>query len=129
VGPDGRNAIGMLSDLIEDEELYDELRTASYADADNDARPIVIAWMEQHADEPVYEKVLMKFNTKPESDTTMSSEKSPELPSLANDNTDANDQELPEPEQSQSNKQSTLPPLEEADHIRLLKRLSGLNRE
>lgn len=61
VGADASSAIGELADIIEDENLNSELRQAAAADPDNDARPVIIGWMEQHRDNPVYDEVLNKL--------------------------------------------------------------------
>jgi hypothetical protein len=61
VGADASSAIGELADIIEDESLNSELRQAAAADPDNDARPVIIGWMEQHRDNPVYDEVLNKL--------------------------------------------------------------------
>jgi hypothetical protein len=82
VGADASSAIGELADIIEDESLNDELRQAAAADPDNDARPVIIGWMEQHRDNPVYDEVLSKLEqsvTPPPAPPATAAPKKPEL--------------------------------------------------
>ena len=58
VGADAGSAIGELADIIEDEGLNNELRRAAQADPDNDARPIIIGWMEKNRGNAIYDRVL-----------------------------------------------------------------------
>lgn len=58
VGADAGSAIGELADIIEDEGLNNELRRAAQADPDNDARPIIVGWMEKNRGNAVYDRVL-----------------------------------------------------------------------
>ena len=50
VGPNAEVAIGELKDVIEDDELYARLRRTAVADPDSDARPQIIAWMQEQDD-------------------------------------------------------------------------------
>lgn len=58
VGADASSAIGELSDIIEDDTLNDELRRAAEADPDNDARPVIVSWLEKNRGNAVYDRVL-----------------------------------------------------------------------
>lgn len=60
VGPDAINAIGKLSDLIEDEVLYDRLHKIAVANPDTDARPTIVAWI-QEQNSPVYKQLSTKI--------------------------------------------------------------------
>lgn len=62
VGADAGSAIGELADIIEDEGLNKELRRAAQADPDNDARPIIIGWMEKNRGNAIYDRVLDKLD-------------------------------------------------------------------
>jgi hypothetical protein len=57
VGPNAEVAIGELRDVIEDEELYNRLKRAAKADPDADARPQIIAWMQEQNNQR-YQNVL-----------------------------------------------------------------------
>lgn len=59
VGPNAEVAIAELSDVIEDDELYARLRRTAVADPDSDARPQIIAWMQEQDDEK-YRQALGK---------------------------------------------------------------------
>lgn len=61
VGPNADVAIGELEDVIEDEELYNRLRATAKADPNVDARPQIVAWM-QEQDKEKYRQVLDKIN-------------------------------------------------------------------
>lgn len=63
VGPDASSAIGELEDIIEDESLNAELAKVAAIDPENDARPVIISWMERHRDDPVYDHVLDSLET------------------------------------------------------------------
>jgi hypothetical protein len=52
-GVDGTNAIESLKGIIEDPQLYQEIKTAAKEDADTCVRPLVKAWLEQKAPEVV----------------------------------------------------------------------------
>ena len=61
VGPNAEVAIGELKDVIEDDELYARLRRTAVADPDSDARPQIIAWM-QEQDDRKYREALEQIN-------------------------------------------------------------------
>lgn len=67
VGPDGINAIARIKDIIKDQELNQRLRNASYQDADRDARPIIIGWMEEQPGKE-YAHVLTDIAAAPSDD-------------------------------------------------------------
>jgi hypothetical protein len=60
VGPNAEVAIGELTDVIEDDELYNRLRRAAKANPDSDARPQIISWM-QEQDNENYRQALEKI--------------------------------------------------------------------
>lgn len=62
VGPNAEVAIGELKDVIEDDELYARLRRTAVADPDSDARPQIIAWM-QEQDDRKYREALDQIET------------------------------------------------------------------
>jgi hypothetical protein len=61
VGPNAEVAIGELSDVIEDDDLYARLRRTAAADPNSDARPQIIAWMQEQDDEK-YRRALDKID-------------------------------------------------------------------
>lgn len=63
VGPDGINAIAALEDIIENSELNERLKNASYQDSDRDARPIIIGWMEEQPGKE-FANILAVINSK-----------------------------------------------------------------
>ena len=54
-GVDGTNAIQSLKGIIEDPELYKQIKEQAKEDADSCVRPLVKAWLEQNAPEVVEE--------------------------------------------------------------------------
>lgn len=86
VGPDAMSAIGELDGLINDDELNVRLKKAARNNPDSDARPIVIAWMQENADDPEFEKVLSKLEPEenempaPKAPAPKSPEEKPEEP-------------------------------------------------
>ncbi len=120
-GPNGSVAIGELKDIIESDDLYDRLRNAASVDANSDARPQIIAWM-QEQDNPNYREVLQNIKQaepEPEQEAPPSSapEPAPEAPEP--------EQEAPPAEMPQDDENidlSGMPPLKE-DALESLKRL------
>lgn len=53
-GPDGQNALGAITDLIDDEDLYNEIQHIAKHDPDADARGPIIDWMNKNANNPKY---------------------------------------------------------------------------
>ena len=47
LGPDASNAIGNISDLIQNDQLFSRLHSAADLDPNRDARPIITAWMSE----------------------------------------------------------------------------------
>lgn len=66
LGVSGKNAIGQLIGLIDNEDLYDRLRKAAAANPDGDARPIIIAWMSEHAGDESFSNVLKQIQSEEE---------------------------------------------------------------
>lgn len=65
LGADAQNATGKLYDILGDDLLFDMLHDAAEADAEDDARPIILQWMErQGADHVAISRILQKLNTK-----------------------------------------------------------------
>jgi hypothetical protein len=123
LGPDAINAIGELEDIIDNDNLNNRLRKAAASDPDNDARPIILGWIEEHADYPEHEEILYKLNKSRDKEET---------PSLSAPTPPAKKKEEPAPAQEpsvlppmpQSNAQ---PPLAEDESLlSRIKKLSGL---
>jgi hypothetical protein len=51
VGVDGTNAIQSLKGIIEDNRLFNDIKMKAKEDPNSDARPLVKAWVEEHAPE------------------------------------------------------------------------------
>ena len=60
LGPDASNAIGELSDVLDDDRLNARLRKAADRDTNRDARAIIIGWMSEQAGEE-YDDILNKI--------------------------------------------------------------------
>ena len=60
LGVDGQNATNALYDIIGDDKLFDELQAIADVDPDDDARDIVLGWLQTNLPE-VYEKVQGKI--------------------------------------------------------------------
>lgn len=67
IGPDAMNIKGQLDDILSDtperEQLYAKLEKISRADPDHDAKPPIIAWLEEHSDDDEYGEVLDKLSS------------------------------------------------------------------
>jgi hypothetical protein len=126
VGPNGEVAIGELDDIIDNDGLNAELRTAAKQDSNNDAVAVIKSWMERQ-NNPRYDTILDKLERSPE-----------QADDEINDNTEpAKPQPKSKTEPAQSTQQSQtgtqelpplppLPPLaEDSDFVRMLK-LSGI---
>lgn len=65
VGPDAMNIKGQLQDLINDTDarrkLFSELESVANADPDNDAKPVIITWLQKNRNEEFYGDVLDKI--------------------------------------------------------------------
>jgi len=86
VGPNAEVAIGELSDIIENDDLYDRLRNSARINPNSDARPQIIAWMQEqphgkyrqildkiklgngNIDEPQQQSIKKPQETKPQTD-------------------------------------------------------------
>lgn len=122
LGPDAINAIGELEDILDNDDLYDRLRMAAANDPDNDARPIILGWIEEHADYPEHEEILYKL------DRGRDREEEPEIP--------VKKVEKPAPKQSAPQQEPSVlppmppvgqqPPLAEESLLSRIKKLSGL---
>lgn len=65
LGPDASNAIGVISEFIDDELLFRRLKRAAYADSNNDAKSIIIGWISEHVDDnEMFAEVLEKIEEK-----------------------------------------------------------------
>lgn len=67
VGADAMNIKGQLDDIIDDDsdkdQLYSELEKVAHADPDHDAKPVIVAWLQEHSDDKFYGDVLDKMET------------------------------------------------------------------
>lgn len=79
VGADAMNIKGQLDDIIDDDsdkdQLYAELEKVAHADPDHDAKPVIVAWLQERSDDKFYGDVLDKMETS----TPSSPETEPEL--------------------------------------------------
>lgn len=57
LGPDASNAIGNISDLIQNDQLFSRLHSAADLDPNRDARPIITAWMSEQPGKE-YDRIL-----------------------------------------------------------------------
>jgi hypothetical protein len=110
LGPDASNAIGQISDLLQNDELYDRLGEAAALDPNRDARPIITAWMSEQPG-PEYEEVLDQVQPDSERIETGSDDSSDDAEKV---DVDLNTEETP-------------PPVKESDDLlEKIKRLSGV---
>lgn len=109
VGPNAEVAIGELNDVIEDDELYNRLRRAAKADPDSDARPQIIAWMQEQDDEK-YRQALDKIEA---DDSDSAEEQSQVKQDDASDSTEPDDvkPKKKQPEQPPAGNMGGMPPL------------------
>lgn len=110
LGPDASNAIGELSELIENTRLYQRLRSAARLDPNRDARPIVIAWMSEQPGEE-YTEILNQLEKQDQTETGEVEKKD-----TVDVDVDVKDQETDE----------VPPPVKEESEILRLRKLSGL---
>jgi hypothetical protein len=131
LGPDAANAIGKISDYIDDEELFDRLRKAAI-DPNNDARDIVIGWMKEQPTNDLYSEIVDDLEEKNSNDTPPvepsppKSEKSTPPPKPKKAETPS-DKPSP-PIAGDSRNLPPAPPLRESRHDELsrIRKLSGL---
>lgn len=84
VGPNAEVVIGELYDLIEDNELYDRLRRASKSNPNADARPQIIARMQEQNNEN-YRRVLDQIDIGDEQESPSTESPSQNNPSMKED--------------------------------------------
>lgn len=109
VGQDGINAQGALSDIIGDDDLFDDLKNVSGAEGpEADARPTILNWLNQNMPE-----LAARYSTNAQTPTT------PEQPATPNQTTAASamDEPVTQPP-SNTNK--------EQDDMNVLKQLAGI---
>ena len=67
VGADAMNIKGQLDDIFDDDsdkdQLYSELEKVAHADPDHDAKPVIVAWLQERSDDKFYGDVLDKMET------------------------------------------------------------------
>lgn len=80
VGPDAMNAIGILSDVIEDDGLNRRLVRVASVDPDQDARDTIIAWMREQSNNTVYDEVIDEIGKDDTSDAAPAPAKKAALP-------------------------------------------------
>lgn len=74
LGPHANNAIGELVDYIDQEDLFDRLKSAAEQDPNTDARFIVLGWMaENQREDESYEEILQAVEKKTKESGTQSS--------------------------------------------------------
>lgn len=66
LGPDGKNAINEIEGIIDEPALNSRLQKAGMSKPDQDARPIIIGWMQENAKDKHYEEILSKIETEQE---------------------------------------------------------------
>lgn len=66
LGPDGKNAINQIEGIIDEPALNSRLQKAGMSKPDQDARPIIIGWMQENAKDKHYEEVLTKIEVEQE---------------------------------------------------------------
>jgi hypothetical protein len=79
VGPNGENAIGVLDDIIDSDDLNDELRAAAKQDSNNDAVAVIVSWMSRQ-NNPTYDEILDKLDVGDEASATSGEENKAEEP-------------------------------------------------
>lgn len=115
LGPDASNAIGQLSDYIENEQLYSRLYDAARLDPNRDARPIVIAWM---SEQPGHEYQTVLDEIQPGSERIQPDDQS------SNTSDDRSDNNTSDKEDDEND---VPPPVNESDDLlTAIKRLSGM---
>lgn len=120
LGPDASNVLGMLEDIIQDDELTRRLIKAAEADPNNDARSIIKGWISEHSDDSDYKEILNAIQDENNDQSSEpESEPEPELKSEPESEPELN-----------SSEQKPLPlptkPLSEFDEIHRLRKLSGM---
>jgi hypothetical protein len=116
VGPDAINAIGLLSDVIEDPVLNRRLARIASVNPDQDARDTVIAWMREQSNNTVYDEVIDEIEQ--ETPGVVAKEK----PETTAPTKKAEKQEEPDNPPSTDDNQTPPPPVTE-DEISFFKKL------
>jgi hypothetical protein len=62
LGPDGKNAINEIEGILDEPALNSRLQKAGMSKPDQDARPIIIGWMQENAQDKHYEEILDKIS-------------------------------------------------------------------
>lgn len=104
VGADAMNIKGQLDDIIDDDgdkdQLYAELEKVAHADPDHDAKPVIVAWLQERSDDKFYGDVLDKMETStpsmPETEPEIATNPAKEKSSAPAQPTPAGE-EIPEP--------------------------------
>lgn len=126
LGPDASNAIGKISDYIEDEKLFDRLRKAA-TDPNNDATDIVIGWMKEHSDVDSYAEIISKVEKNTQDSTSaepVQAKSAPQPPTKKPKSAPQPDKAPPPPD----NLPPPAPRLPESknDELSRIRKLSGL---
>lgn len=87
LGPDGKNAINQIEGIIDEPALNSRLQKAGMSKPDQDARPIIIGWMQENAKDKHYEEILSKIEV----------EEQPVVPPKPAAKTPAPQKEIPPP--------------------------------
>jgi hypothetical protein len=128
VGPNATNIIGILRDVLENDGLNAELKAAARKNANNEASPVIISWMERQKN-PRYESILAKHeaSSKDAEEPAAPAPKAPPAPTPEAPPAEEPASDAP-PADDQAPEEKELPPmpdLKESEFSRLLK-LSGL---
>jgi hypothetical protein len=124
VGPNGDVAIGALNDIIENPELNRELKKVAAHNANSEAAPTIISWMQQQKD-PHYAEALKMLNSGDTPAPEAPPAPAPEAPAPAPEAPPAPAPEAPAPEAPPAPEEELPPLAEDSEFARLLK-LSGL---
>jgi hypothetical protein len=126
VGPNGEVAIGELDDIINNDGLNAELRTAAKQDSNNDAVAVIKSWMERQHN-PRYDTILDKLERSPEqADDEVNDNTEPAKPQPKSKTEPAQSAQQAQPGTQELPPLPPLPPLaEDSDFVRMLK-LSGI---
>lgn len=125
LGPDASNILGQLDDIIQEPSLESRLQRAAEADPENDAKPIIIGWIQEHADQRVYQDILDQLSkTKAEVSTEPELSQEPRKPLRVQTRADKSGSIANPATQSSSVPPiSATPPILEDDEISRLRRL------
>lgn len=119
LGPDASNAIGSITDILQNDELFQRLQDSAKQDPNRDARPIITAWMSEQPGEE-YDDILDQV----QSDSADDSEEIETDVEVTDNDTGETDEIETDEEETESDQP---PSLEEATRdLDRLKRLIGL---